>query len=884
MIAKNYLAHARVLARSLAEQDPSARLWVLIIDDFAGYIDPAREPFEIITPADIGCEPFDQMAVWYSVLELSTAVKPWLLRYLLAETNGPVTYLDPDIKAFLPLTRLDELADRHGVVLIPHNNEPVPFDGCRPTQIDIMIAGVYNLGYVSVASRPEVDRLLDWWADRLRRDCRVDPQWGYFVDQRWFDLAPGLLTDVAIVREPEYNVAYWNLFNRRLGHDGTQYLVNDRPLAFFHFSGFDPQHPLVLSRHQNRIDVAAEPMLERLLAEYAAEVMAEDHALSRDWPYGFAALADGTVLDRSTRALYDEYAESENGEALSPFTIEGVRRFEAWLREPAPGTAPSVNRVLARVYAERTDLQAAYPNISGRDGPKLAQWAEDYGRKEIPLLAKIGIDGRAAAGRVGHGGAIDRQPGRAGGSGPMEPWGVNLVGPFQSELQGGRRARVLLDVLDSAGIPALPVHSQTVGGSEEEFPFLAAEPDEAAFPVNLICLGPESLPEFAKQAGEGFFAARFSVGLWAWPLSEFPEEWRERFTLVDEIWVPSEHTAAALAGRSCPVTTVPLWAASSTPPAHSRDALGWGEGDTVFLAHVDLLEDVERQNPDGVIEAFTRTFEAGSGAKLAIACEHAQRGPEAQARLQALADGHPDVHLLDDPPRDALALCECFVSLHRAVAFGSAIAAAMAAGKPAIATAYSGNLDYMTAENGYLVDHSLAEIGAGHDPYPASARWAEPDLDHAARLMREVFDAPDQARARGARAASDIAARYSVAAVGELIGRRLESIRGTATVRPAASRSSEIAEALGTLPLKVRQGPRRVPLTASRLPARRFVRTALLRLMAPFTGYQQSVNSQLVESLERVVDELAAVRREAAAERGRLLAQLRQHARTPPSS
>ena len=108
-------------------------------------------------------------------------------------TGEPVTYLDPDIKIYGSMTMLDELAAEHGVVLIPHNSKPIPQDGRSPSQVDVMIAGIYNLGYVSLAPGPEVDRLLDWWADRLRQDCRVDPVWGYFVDQRWFDLAPGFL-------------------------------------------------------------------------------------------------------------------------------------------------------------------------------------------------------------------------------------------------------------------------------------------------------------------------------------------------------------------------------------------------------------------------------------------------------------------------------------------------------------------------------------------------------------------------------------------------------------------------------------------------------------------------------------------------------------------
>jgi hypothetical protein len=189
IIAKNYVAHARVLARSLAAHNPDARLWTLVIDDFSGHIDPVQEPFNVLTPEQIGCEPFTHMAVRYSVLELSTAVKPWLLRHLMAEAGGPVTYLDPDIRIYGPIGFLDEQAAKHGVALIPHNNVPIPHDGRKPSQVDIMIAGVYNLGYLSLAPRPEVDRLLDWWADRLVRDCRVDPVWGYFVDQRWFDLA-----------------------------------------------------------------------------------------------------------------------------------------------------------------------------------------------------------------------------------------------------------------------------------------------------------------------------------------------------------------------------------------------------------------------------------------------------------------------------------------------------------------------------------------------------------------------------------------------------------------------------------------------------------------------------------------------------------------------
>src|SRR4051812_10327865 len=87
IIAKNYLAYARVLGRSLAEHQPDARFKVLIIDDIEGYVDPAGEPFDVVTIDQLDIDGFARMAVMYSVLELSTAVKPWLLRWMLANSS-----------------------------------------------------------------------------------------------------------------------------------------------------------------------------------------------------------------------------------------------------------------------------------------------------------------------------------------------------------------------------------------------------------------------------------------------------------------------------------------------------------------------------------------------------------------------------------------------------------------------------------------------------------------------------------------------------------------------------------------------------------------------------------------------------------------------------
>jgi hypothetical protein len=395
IIAKNYVAQARVLARSFAEHHPDGRFWTLVIDDFEGFIDPEREPFHVLTPADIGCEEFPEMAARYTVLELSTAVKPWLLQHLMNQSGSPVTYLDPDIKVFGSIDRLRQLAAEHGVVLIPHNTEPLPADGHRPGQVDIMIAGIYNLGHLSLAPGPEIDRLLEWWKDRLRRDCRVDPVWGYFVDQRWFDLVPGFLSDFAILRDPEYNVAYWNLHGRRLQHDAGRYLVDGRPLAFFHFSGFDPEKPTELSLHQDRIRLADDPALARICAEYVEDTMREGYARARSWPYSYAMLDAGIPFDDTMRKLF--WIGEDRGELDgSPFTPEGTRAFLDWLGAQEPGAPPGVNRLLAHLYGARADLRQAFPDLTGPDLGRLLAWSQGEGADQVSALGRLPLPAGAS--------------------------------------------------------------------------------------------------------------------------------------------------------------------------------------------------------------------------------------------------------------------------------------------------------------------------------------------------------------------------------------------------------------------------------------------------------------------------------------------------------
>ena len=105
------------------------------------------------------------------------------------------------------------------------------------------------------------------------------------------------------------------------------------------------------------------------------------------------------------------------------------------------------------------------------------------------------------------------------------------------------------------------------------------------------------------------------------------------------------------------------------------------------------------------------------------------------------------------------------------------LAEAMSMGKPVIATDYGGNTDFMTVANSYPVAYRLIQLEEDYGPYRQGQRWADPDTEHAARLMRHVFAHYDEAQAKGQRAAADIEAWYGHEAMAQKIISRLEIIR-----------------------------------------------------------------------------------------------------------
>ncbi len=362
-------------------------------------------------------------------------------------------------------------------------------------------------------------------------------------------------------------------------------------------------------------------------------------------------------------------------------------------------------------------------------------------------------------------------------------FGVEVAGYLRSALGLGQAARHYVTALEAAHVPVRtravtvldPIAanaSETLEYADHEAP---TEPD-----VNLVCVNGKELPFFIEAVEPSFFDRRRTVGVWGWETDVLPDDWLSRVEMLDEVWVYSRYVAQNLSRElPIPVVTIP------PPVIKPRPAAAWsviGEpGRFTFLFVFDLNSTSARKNPFGVIEAYREAFSPEEGTQLIIKTIHSELHRMEFAELQGAAGERPDITVLDRYLKEGeqaalMAACDCYVSLHRSEGFGLTIAEAMALGKPAIATGFSGNTDFMAPGNSHPVRYTITAVTPGTGIYPETGRWAEPDIDHAVALMRQVVGDPDGAAEMGAQAAADIARDFSVAATGAIARRRLERL------------------------------------------------------------------------------------------------------------
>jgi hypothetical protein len=391
VVAKPELALARVVASSFTAQHPEIPFVVALTDRVDGCFDPAAEPFELLEVASLPFAGNADLRFRYHRHQLSYAATPFVLEHLLERGFERVLFFKQESLVLGSHAEAIALLDHHAILLTPHLLEPLTGAGAVQRELDVLLAGSYNLGFLALADGAPARAFLAWWQERLRDHSIHAVAQGMHWEQRWIDLVPGMFDGVHVLRDPAANIGHWSLPERKIALDDDTLLVDGRPCRLFRFSGYDIDRPDRVTRHSDRLRTDVSGAVDAAFARYRAALAAAEHDVARAWPYAYEQFDNGVVVPDAVRRLHAELGDGARRFG-DPFATAGPDSFWGWLTA-GDDALPAITRLWAWLLRQRPDVQAAYPKPGTDDRNGFAGWAATTGHLEhaipdgFPVLA-----------------------------------------------------------------------------------------------------------------------------------------------------------------------------------------------------------------------------------------------------------------------------------------------------------------------------------------------------------------------------------------------------------------------------------------------------------------------------------------------------------------
>ncbi len=396
----------------------------------------------------------------------------------------------------------------------------------------------------------------------------------------------------------------------------------------------------------------------------------------------------------------------------------------------------------------------------------LAHWVE-HGR----------LEGRAAPG-------IHRRPLRHVSFDRLSkrPLGFNIFGAFAATTGLGTAARAMAKAVKATGFPFdLNVFDLSTG---ELRPAENETRQHPKYRVNLILANADQMSRVFSAYSEEFFDDAYNVALWQWELASPRADAFYAFDGLDEVWTNSAFQHNAISSISpVPVTKIyiPVVAPQSCRDSARRE-FGIAPDRFVFLMLFDIGSTSARKNPLAAVQAFRSVQQEYPNTHLVLKYHGVKFEQEFQRELLSLISGAQNITVISSElglkrMDDLRECCDCLISAHRSEGFGLNIAEFLSLGKPVIATAYSGNVDFFDESVGFPVDYTLTELTAQSGPYQPGFIWAEPSMTSLAAQIRRVLNDPDEVCARGAAASHRVRQMLSIDAVRTAIKARLDLLQ-----------------------------------------------------------------------------------------------------------
>ncbi|MFV0317023.1 MAG: glycosyltransferase [Microthrixaceae bacterium] len=725
---RTLVAHARALAESIASWDPSAQVQAYCSEPQPGHPEEVRSlwtlPAGVFGPGPDGARLLIEGVRWEDLYLCLGAVGaawaslPWIIAGMHESwdrSGADLVVLDATFEMLRPPTG-GELGA----------SGSLPWARPASTDSDGRVWGGFEPGLLILPAEAANPRApwWSWWRDRVAAYLRTtDPSLDGTDDSAvapWWDLPTGT---GAILSE-----SVTGDLQSLLGSRSGPLLVD--------MAGLDPRAPWAFV--PPTLDAAARDRLQGICRGRSTRMLGS--GMDDQDPGSPGSVMPGVTDTYELRRFHRRMLSASLGEPDSPlppnpYVTGEVGDFVAALGAPTEPTAKGPVEYIDQVFARRHDVAAAFSRARWADAGSLNQWTWSHGLSdgETSLVTLVGEPAPVGS------------PVRASAVGER-PFGVNLVGYLGAELGLGVAARRMREALRVAGVPFAEVSYDRTSSRQSELSGGPAErlsADRKPYHFNLLLITPDQLPLFVADIGADFLAGHHNIGLWYWESDVMSPQQAEALTLVDEIWVATEYLTRAFSGHGLPVSVVPSPLVFNTPDPTTSDRSRHGLDDRfTFLFSYDFLSVAERKNPLGLIEAYQRAFPEPGSTHLVLKSINGDLFPEKLAQVRWVAADRDDITVRDEmlDPADRLGLvaaADCYVSLHRSEGLGLTMAEAMAVGTPVVATAYSGNLDFMPPGSAMLVPATEEVVGPGHY-YPPEGHWGAPDLDAAAEAMVAV--------------------------------------------------------------------------------------------------------------------------------------------------
>ncbi len=200
-----------------------------------------------------------------------------------------------------------------------------------------------------------------------------------------------------------------------------------------------------------------------------------------------------------------------------------------------------------------------------------------------------------------------------------------------------------------------------------------------------------------------------------------------------------------------------------------RKAIGLSMSDFIVFFNFDFRSGYNRKNPQAVISAFARVFKGVSSAKLLFkvsGAEFCANEFKDFARLIETAGIKKQTVVIDgylphEEVLDAIYASDVYLSLHRGEGLGLGMLEAMSVGTPVICTNYGGNTEFCNGKTAFLVNYKLQPCTDDFFMYRFVKKWAEPDVEEAAKYLLAIKGNPKLGSTKAFAAMENIAKYYS---------------------------------------------------------------------------------------------------------------------------